>query len=219
MQTVCFSPVAMLNAWASGTKPWSYPEIEDAIRDVMRLRVRFVPYLYSAFARYHFDGTPPFRSTVLEDGPVSDRSDQYMMGDSLLVAPVFAGETEREVDFPEGPWFDFYTGARVGDGGSRSVSAPLERIPLFVRDGGVVPLAREDGAGLEVRYYGTAPHGSFRYYLDDGETYAYERGEYTWARLDVTRDGERIDGAVAVAPGAGTDDLHNPTWRMMTPEA
>jgi alpha-glucosidase (family GH31 glycosyl hydrolase) len=220
MQTVCFSPVAMLNAWASGTKPWSYPEIDDAIRDVMRLRIQLVPYIYSAFARYHFEGTPPFRSTVLEEGAVSDRSDQYMMGDSLLVAPLFVGETEREVEFPAGSWFDFYTGEfvkNVGDAGTHTVSAPLERIPLFVRDGGVIPLQREDGSGLDLRFYGTAPHGSFRYYLDDGETYAYERGEYAWAQLDATRDGESLDGSIIIPLDAGTEELRDATWHMMTP--
>ncbi len=219
MQTVCFSPVAMLNAWASGTKPWSYPETEDAIRDVMRLRIRLIPYLYLAFARYHFDGTPPFRSTVLEEGDVSDRSDQYMMGDSLLVAPLFAGETEREVEFPAGSWFDFYTGAHAGDAGVHTVAAPMERIPLFVRDGGLIPLAQEGKDSLEIRYYGTAAGASFQYYMDDGETYAYERGEYTWATLDATRDGADLTATVELPVHAPANDLDAATWRLMTLEA
>ena len=66
MQTVCFSPLAMLNAWSSGTKPWSFPEVEPIIRKYLELRMRLLPYFYSAFARYHFDGTPPFRAMALE---------------------------------------------------------------------------------------------------------------------------------------------------------
>ncbi len=65
-QVVCFSPLAMLDAWASGTKPWSFPEVEDMVRDIMKFRQRFIPYLYSAFARYHFEGIPPFRAIVLD---------------------------------------------------------------------------------------------------------------------------------------------------------
>src|SRR5690606_19761526 len=68
MQSVCFSPLAMLNAWADGTKPWSFPEVADAVREVMRLRVRMTPYLYTAFADYHFQGTPPFRAMALVEG-------------------------------------------------------------------------------------------------------------------------------------------------------
>src|SRR5688500_14501851 len=68
MQSVCFSPMAMLNAWADGTKPWSFPEVADPVRDVMRLRIRLLPYLYAAFARYHFDGVPPVRAMALEPG-------------------------------------------------------------------------------------------------------------------------------------------------------
>ncbi len=68
MQSVCFSPLALLNAWSDGTKPWSFPEVAGAVRDVMLLRTRLLPYFYSAFARYHFDGTPPFRAMALVDG-------------------------------------------------------------------------------------------------------------------------------------------------------
>jgi len=210
----------MLNAWASGTKPWSYPEIEDAIRDVMRLRIRFVPYLYSAFARYHFDGTPPFRSTVLEEGAVSDRSDQYMMGDSVLVAPLFTGEKERDVELPTGAWYDFYTGAFVGEGGTHSVSAPLDRIPLFVRDGAILPLDNaNDNGSMEYRYYGTARAGSTRLYMDDGETYAYEQGEYTWVTLSATRGPDGLQGAVDAPEGDAYRRLRDGEWRMMTKDA
>jgi alpha-D-xyloside xylohydrolase len=68
MQSVCFSPLALLNAWADGTEPWSFADVESQVRDVMQLRIRLLPYLYSAFARYHFDGTPPVRAMVLEPG-------------------------------------------------------------------------------------------------------------------------------------------------------
>src|SRR5690349_18976454 len=122
MQSVCFSPLAMLNAWSDGTKPWSFPDVADRVRDVMRLRIRLLPYLYSAFARYHFDGTPPVRAMALEPGfrleqPASpgavsstdnpyalatqrDVRDQFMLGDALLVAPMFTGDTVRSVVLP-----------------------------------------------------------------------------------------------------------------------
>ena len=125
MQTVCVSPLAMLNAWASGTKPWSFPEVSDAVRDTMLLRMRLVPYLYTAFAHYRFESMPPLRAMPLVEGwqSLADERErrpflktQFLVGDSLLAAPLFAGETERAVLLPPGPWFDFYTGAPVGDG-------------------------------------------------------------------------------------------------------
>ena len=66
MQAVCFSPLAMINAWSSGTKPWSFPEVFDAVKAVAQLRMQLMPYFYSEFAKYHFKGTPPFRAMYLE---------------------------------------------------------------------------------------------------------------------------------------------------------
>ena len=241
LQTTCFGPLAMINAWADGTKPWSFPEVADAVREVMLLRRRLLPYLYSAFARYHFEGLPPFRALALEQGgapspaagalpaqgaldatanpyavpPPREIRDQYMMGDSLLVAPLFAGETERTVWLPPGGWCDFYTGAWY-DGGQEIVVAPgLERIPVFVRDGGLVPLLAE--GGLEVRHYGRA-EGRFLLYDDDGETYDYERGEYSWTELRVARDGEgALVGASRVVKPGPAPSYGELCWRFMTP--
>lgn len=68
MQSVCFSPMAMINAWADGTKPWSYPTVEKEVRAVANLRMQLLPYLYTAFAQYHFEGKPPFRAMNLVEG-------------------------------------------------------------------------------------------------------------------------------------------------------
>ena len=123
MQTVCFSPLAMLNAWADGTKPWSFPEVEKAVQEVASLRTQLIPYLYTAFADYAFYGTPPVRAMNLEPGYQAKTTDeqgeldatknpyamavrrevkdQFMVGPSLLVAPLFAGEEERQVVLPQ----------------------------------------------------------------------------------------------------------------------
>ena len=141
MQTVCFSPLAMLNAWADGTKPWSFPEVEKAVQEVASLRTQLIPYLYTAFADYAFYGTPPVRAMNLESGYQAKTTeeqgeldatknpyamavrrevkDQFMVGPSLLVAPLFAGEEERQVVLPQGKWYDFYTGKYVGEGERR----------------------------------------------------------------------------------------------------
>lgn len=206
MQTVCFSPMAMLNAWSSGTKPWSFPEVESAVRDVANLRMRLLPYLYTAFAHYYQEGTPPIQAMQLLPGFVSTPNsevtgeeelrravdDQFLVGESLLVAPMWTGESKRQVILPEGRWYDFYTGSLAGEGGLIQVEPGIERLPVFVRDGGIVPLiaARRQSPRpgevleLEVRHYGEEA-GSFLLYDDDGVSYDYERGGFTWTRLGV----------------------------------
>jgi alpha-D-xyloside xylohydrolase len=226
MQTVCFSPLAMLNAWSDGTKPWSFPEVETIIRNYIELRMRLLPYFYSAFARYHFDGTPPFRAMALEAGARDETAlleidNQYMAGDSLLVAPLFAGETQREVLLPEGAWYDFETGERFE--GRITVSPGLEKLPLFARDGAVIPmmpaLPHAPRAGepvpLEVRHYGSAP-GTFMLFDDDGESGAYQNGEYRWRRMAarILPDGTR-QGAIQELEEGWRSSYGEITWRFM----
>ena len=62
--------LAMINAWADGTKPWSFPDVSAAVKKAMLLRMRLLPYLYTAFARYHEDGTPPVRAIALDNGAI-----------------------------------------------------------------------------------------------------------------------------------------------------
>ena len=100
-----------------------------------------------------------------------------------------------------------------------TVAVPLERIPVFVRDGGLIPLAQEDGDGLDIRRYGTASYASFRYYMDDGESHAYEHGEYAWATLEATGDGTDSTTTIVAPPRAQTHDLDGAVWHTMTPGA
>ena len=217
IQSVCFSPMAMLNAWADGTKPWSFPEVEKAVQDVAQLRMQLLPYIYNCFAQYHFEGKPPFRSMQLVDGfgfsskitagkldatanpyaikKRSDIKDQYMMGDHILVAPMFAGEKTRTVYFPEGKWYDFYTGDFVAENQQLVITASLEKIPLFVRDGGIIPMvpphfhapAPGEKLALEIRHYGNMP-AITELYDDDGISFDYEKGMNSRTKLIVSKN-------------------------------
>jgi alpha-glucosidase (family GH31 glycosyl hydrolase) len=212
MQVVSFSALAQLNAWASGATPWHYPALTPAVRETIELRMRLLPYLYSAFAAYHFEGTPPLRPMVLEDETLARAEDQFMFGPSILVAP-FYDKTgwSREVALPKGRWYDFYTGALVGDGGRVTVSSETGRIPLFVRESAVIPMLKQAvlnttrayGAPLEVRFYGSGG-GRFDLHEDDGKTFDYEKGHYRVRRLTVTTaaDGQPRLSEVLVKDGA-----------------
>lgn len=223
MQTTCFSPMAMLNAWADGTKPWTFKEVYKQCQEVAFLRMQMLPYLYSTFAQYYFNGTPPFRGMNLEEGfevstetdagkldgtknPYAEAvkkevKDQYMMGEFILVAPLFSMDQGRKVILPKGNWYNFYTGEYVGNGEIIQVDDGFEQIPLFVKDGGIIPMMPairqtsewRDNTPLEIRVYGKA-NGSFILYDDDGQTFDYEKGKYTTKKLQVENGKGRIEG-------------------------
>ena len=155
-----FSPLALVNAWYIKNPPWKqvrrsdnnagrfapgWEETARKCRDLFRLRMQFIPYIYAAFFKYHETGLPPFRALVMDypDDPQTwSIEDQWMMGESVLVAPVVAGQRSRNVYLPEGAWYDFWTGKKY-DGKQRiSVEVPLQQIPLFVKSGTVLPLAQ-----------------------------------------------------------------------------
>ena len=223
MQTVCFSPMAKLNAWASGTQPWDFPEVTDAVREVIELRMRLLPYLYSAFADYHLRGIPPVRAMLLEDGfatagaqviagkldsetnpyavgTIIEKNDQFMFGPSILVAPFYGKQaTEREVQLPAGNWYDFYTGAFAGNNTRIRVHAEAlkDRIPLFVKEGAVIPMLAETphqtrdaiGGDLILQYYGMQA-GRFDLYEDDANSFDYQQGAYRIRQLEVSKTGK-----------------------------
>lgn len=201
MHTVCFSPLAMLNAWASGQKPWSFPEMTDKVRETIELRMRLLPYLYTAFAEYHHRGVPPVRSMLLEQDVAAAKlpDDQFMFGPSLLVAPFYEEHaTQREVQLPAGKWYDFYSGKLAGEAETiRVTSDKLQnRVPLFVKEGAVIPLLARSvmttddayGQPLEIRHYGRMA-GSCLLYEDDGKTFAYEAGDFRLRKIDVDTNG------------------------------
>jgi alpha-D-xyloside xylohydrolase len=195
MQSAVLSPMALINAWYIKNPPWKqvdraannegrfaaeWERVEAACRAVLELRMRLVPYLHAAFVRYHREGVPPFRPLVVDhpdDVQAWPVDDEYLMGESLLVAPVVAGQTSRSVYLPAGGWYDFWTGERLAGGKRVDVAAPLERIPLFVKAGTLLPLAdvtlhTDDPASgrLTVSVYaGDAPHDlTATLYEDDG---------------------------------------------------
>jgi alpha-D-xyloside xylohydrolase len=244
-QSNVFSPMAMINAWASGTKPWSFAEVADQVKTMANLRMQMMPYWYSEFAKYHFQGIPPFRAMYLEEGfntePKNENTkanleenpyeeaitkevkDQYMAGEYLLVAPVFAGQTSRKVILPKGKWYDFYTGKYAGNGEVIDVTPGMDKIPVYVKDGGIIPMmpvmlhAPKAGqkVDLEIRYYGEKS-GTYALYDDDGETYNYEKGEYIFRQIKVQKVNDKVKGAIAPATKGKPDNIGKVTFRQMT---
>ncbi|HUF34098.1 MAG TPA: TIM-barrel domain-containing protein [Acidimicrobiales bacterium] len=130
------------------------PEVRDICADYVRLRYRLLPYLLGAAADAVARSVPMARALVVDfqDDPSTWRiADQWMLGDSLLVAPVMDASGRRRVYLPAGSWTDWWTGERVEGRRWIDVKAPLEVLPLYVREGGVIAL------GPELQHVGERP--------------------------------------------------------------
>ncbi|MGN6368559.1 MAG: TIM-barrel domain-containing protein [Phycisphaerae bacterium] len=207
VETVIFSPYALINCWYMKMPPWvqidraknnagevmaERGEATAVVKKLFELRMELVPYLYAAFNRYHVDGTPPVRAVVMDypaDANAWNLDDEFMCGDSLLVAPLVKGEMKRSVYLPKGEWFDFWTGKRVEGGRRVDVECAVDRVPVFVKGGTLLPLAdpvqhveRGTVFQIHVHRFGAKP-GEAVLYEDDGETNDYLRGEQNEVRL------------------------------------
>ncbi len=181
VQTVIFSPYAMINCWYMKMPPWQQidadksnagqrmPEATEAtrlVRKAFQLRMSLAPYLYSAFNEYHRSGLPPIRALLLDypkDTEFANIDDQFMFGPSLMVAPMSGGEAKRSVYFPTGDWFDFATGEKIAGGRRIDIAKSLDDLPLYVKANTLLPLAepvnhigKDTVFKIRVKVYGSA---------------------------------------------------------------
>ena len=154
------------------------------------LRYRMMPYIYSlAGATFHENGTI-MRGLVMDfnsDQKVNNITDQFMFGKALMVCPVTTFEQrERNVYLPATTgWFDFYTGKHFDGGQTVSAAAPLDIVPLYVKEGSIIPFGPEiqyalqpTNGSLKIFVY-TGKDGSFNLYEDEGINYNYEKGDFS----------------------------------------
>ncbi len=181
-------------------EPWSWGEPYRSInRRFIELRYRLLPYLYSTFWQCAQTGLPMVRPLLLDfqdDAATHPLDDQLLCGDALLVAPVIEeGATRRTVYLPSGAWYDFWTDELYAGPAHIQAAAPLERLPLFVRAGSVVPMAPP------VQYVGERPperlilhiypgDGQSVLYEDDGQTWAFQDGDYQLTHFTLTAKGD-----------------------------
>ena len=168
----------------------------ESILWYMRLRYRLMPYLYSLAAAVHYDDYTIMRALPMDwpaDPQVRDLDDQWMFGPALMPCPVSEyGARSREVYFPEGGWYDFYSGAWMSGSRSLTVDAPYERMPLYVRAGSIIPFgpemqwSDEKPADVIRLYVYAGADAEFTLYEDDGLTFAYEEGAF--ARIPIRWD-------------------------------
>ena len=185
-----FSPIFRIHGYMSETEPWKYgDEVEMNMRKMLNLRYRLLPYIYSQAWQVSSEGSTMIRPLVMdfrEDARAIVEPYQYMFGISILVAPVIAAGIETmEVYLPEVTvWYDFWTGREYVGGQSVAADVPLDRLPLFVKAGSILPMGdflqysdEKPADVIELRIYKGAD-GNFCLYEDEGDNYDYERGAY-----------------------------------------
>jgi alpha-D-xyloside xylohydrolase len=128
--------------------PWNFDEeAVDVARRFIKLKLKLMPYLYGAAIEAHEHGTPLIRPMAMEfesDRNVAHIDTQYMLGSDLLVAPVFTAEGNVEVYLPAGVWTNFFTGEQVTGPIWRSEVHGFDSLPLYVREGAVIPMGARD---------------------------------------------------------------------------
>lgn len=143
-QFAALSPLVRFHGTTSRL-PWNFaPAAAGAAIEALRLRYRLLPYLYSAAVESARTGVPMMRAVLFEapDDPAAWTADlQYLLGPDLLVAPMVTAGPDRQVYFPDGRWVDHATGGIIEGGRYRRVTAALDRIPLYVRHGALIPVA------------------------------------------------------------------------------
>jgi len=211
LQFGTFLPMFRSHGTDTPREPWQFGDdgemFYDTIVKFINLRYHLMPYIYSLAAKAHRDAYIMMRSLVFDfanDENARKITDEYMFGDAFLVAPVLEAmyygaeskklensKKEREVYLPgNGKWYDFWTNHVYEGGKTVFVHAPIEKIPLMVKAGAIVPFSKsmqyadQNGGQVEyIRIYEGAD-GSFDLYNDSGDGYDYEKGEYSLIHME-----------------------------------
>ena len=210
LQYGTFLPVMRSHGTDTPREPWQFGEegelYYDTIVRYIRLRYYLLPYFYSLAYQVWKEDAMTMRSLLFdyrEDEKAAKAEDEYLFGDFLVCPVTFpmeygpgsvpvSRERKRKVYLPAGDgWYDYHTKEYLAGGREISAEAPVERMPLYVRAGSILPVDSRETADLyheqhaeemELEIY-AGRDGKFTCYLDRGNGYGYQRGEYAAVRL------------------------------------
>ncbi|MPT32036.1 MAG: DUF5110 domain-containing protein [Chryseobacterium sp.] len=218
-----FSPIFRMHGYQTETEPWKYGEkVESNMRDLMNLRYRLLPYIYSQSWEISKNNSTIMRPMIMdfhEDKKAIEQSYQYMFGKSILVAPVIKPDIENwEVYLPKGySWYDFYTNQKNNGGKTVLADASHNKIPLFIKSGSIIPVgevmqyaSEKSNEEITIKVY-AGNDGNFTLYEDEGDNYNYEKGKYTLIPFKWNDKARKllIDKRVGTYPGQNNHRIFN----------
>ncbi|MFC1725084.1 TIM-barrel domain-containing protein, partial [candidate division KSB1 bacterium] len=210
MQFGIFQPL-FRNHSEKGTgnqEPWSFDKSTEKIcRELIMFRYRLLPYIYSLFYESYKTGSPILRPLFYhypQDEKCYLIEDQFLFGENILAAPIsYAGRRSRQVYLPKGDWIDFQTNKTFKGGKTYQIKKPLNEVIMFIKKGSIIPLYDSVNYIGEKKfdklYLNVYPgNGEFNYYMDDGKSYNYEKGEYSLLNFVQSKKGDK--GTIEVSP-------------------
>jgi alpha-D-xyloside xylohydrolase len=230
MLTGIFSPKLELNIWFMPNPMWKNynqeanlknellpdtDQLRDDCRKFMQLRTSLVPYLYTAFYKYHTEGYAPVRALQMDYPECRGREGQgyaggISFGDDIIAYPLTALQTEAKLYLPKGNWYCFFTNQKFEGNREYTLHYDIDRIPVFVREGAILPIlenqeAVTNGVSLKITplVYGNKAEG--RLYADDFTSFDFEKGRYSMytfkaegSKLTVSQEGDTSIAGVEI---------------------
>jgi alpha-glucosidase len=201
----------MLNSKAQ--EPWQFgTECLAYVRETIKTRYRLLPYLYNCFFEHYLTGDPILRPLMYEyqGREFENLDDQFLIGSQIMIAPILHGEEQgreivtrgarcqlRSITFPPGWWFDLNRDEWVEGAKTIRYAAGLDEVPLFIRDGSIIPYypgplrnSLMDLKALELHIFSREQPASLSYFIDDRQTRRYQTGDYNTVQIDA-RIGDR----------------------------
>ncbi|WP_338753242.1 glycoside hydrolase family 31 protein [Bacillus sp. FJAT-52991] len=199
-------------------EPWSFGEEAEAIiKKYIQLRYRWLPHFYTLFHEASVTGVPVMRPLVMEypeDANTFNLADQFLIGENILVAPITTPTTyHRVVYLPEGEWIDYWTDQQIIGGRHILVAAKWDQLPLFIKVGTILPQAEtfKPVDNISIHVYPSDKVCEYTLYDDDGETFAYQAGDYFQLHIKAWKQ----DEAVYIE----TEEIHGafqPDWKEVS---
>lgn len=195
-------------------EPWVFGDrVERICREYIELRYQLLPYFYTLFWEAATTGAPILRPLLYHfpnDHNTYTLYDQVLLGPSLMAAPIYRpGIEHRAVYFPQGTWYDWWSGDRYEGPTHILAHAPLERMPLYVRAGAIIPMAPvmqyADERPLDQLTLRIWPGtGEWTLYEDDGHSFEYRTGAWATTTYRVRADGQQVNVEIQSRDGEWT---------------
>ncbi|MGG3623081.1 glycoside hydrolase family 31 protein [Bacillus gobiensis] len=212
-------------------EPWSFgTDVEKISKKYIEMRYQLLPYLYNAFKDASQTGKPVQQPLVYhyqDDENTYNIDDQFMFGDSMMLAPVVEqGKTSREVYLPEGEtWIDFWTKKEYEGGQTIRVDAPLDHLPIFMKEDSIVPtreLQQHTGekelTNLVLDTY-VDDEASYSFYEDDSKSLNHEKGEFDVTNFEIKQKHNRIEFSKSMEADGFDSNIEQYTLKLNNEEA